>query len=59
MEEFFPATFRMDVREEREAFFIQQKGKKGHTFSIMPLVTQIYGPKSSTIQYSFQLHSSS
>ena len=27
MEEFFPATFRMDVRDEREAFFSQQEGK--------------------------------
>ncbi|XP_071772799.2 protein polyglycylase TTLL10 [Centroberyx gerrardi] len=26
MEEFIPATFRMDVREEREAFFAQQEG---------------------------------
>lgn len=27
MEEFIPTTFRMDVREEREAFFAQQEGK--------------------------------
>lgn len=27
MEEFIPTTFRMDVREEREAFFGQQEGK--------------------------------
>lgn len=27
MEEFIPATFRMDVREERETFFAQQEGK--------------------------------
>lgn len=26
MEEFIPTTFRMDVREEREAFFAQQEG---------------------------------
>ncbi|KAM3833837.1 uncharacterized protein ttll10 [Diretmus argenteus] len=26
MEEFIPATFRMDMREEREAFFTQQEG---------------------------------
>lgn len=28
MEEFIPTTFRMDVMEEREAFFAQQEGKK-------------------------------
>ncbi|KAF7655265.1 hypothetical protein LDENG_00058110 [Lucifuga dentata] len=28
MEEFIPATFRMDVREEREAFFTQRNGKR-------------------------------
>ncbi|MBN3322033.1 TTL10 polyglycylase, partial [Atractosteus spatula] len=27
MEEFFPDTFRMDVREEKEAFFTQQEGQ--------------------------------
>lgn len=28
MEEFIPTTFHMDVKEEREAFFAQQEGKK-------------------------------
>lgn len=27
MEEFIPTTFRMDVRDERDAFFAQQEGK--------------------------------
>ena len=31
MEEFIPTTFRMDVREEREAFFAQQEGKMHRT----------------------------
>lgn len=31
MEEFIPTTFRMDVKEEREAFFAQQEGKKHQT----------------------------
>lgn len=26
MEEFIPTTFRMDVRAERDAFFVQQEG---------------------------------
>lgn len=28
MEEFFPATFRMDVKDERDDFFTQQEGKR-------------------------------
>lgn len=31
MEEFIPTTFRMDVREEREAFFAQQEGNMCQT----------------------------
>ncbi|XP_062314172.1 protein polyglycylase TTLL10 [Osmerus eperlanus] len=34
MEEFFPATFRMDVRDEREAFFSQQEGVHGEDISM-------------------------
>lgn len=30
MEEFIPTTFRMDVKEEKEAFFAQQEGKTTH-----------------------------
>lgn len=32
MDEFLPATFRMDVKAEREAFFAQQEGER-HTFA--------------------------
>ena len=28
MEQFFPDTFRLDLSEEREAFFAQQNGKE-------------------------------
>lgn len=27
MDDFFPATFRMDVKDEREAFFAQQESE--------------------------------
>ncbi|XP_032376306.1 protein polyglycylase TTLL10 isoform X2 [Etheostoma spectabile] len=39
MEEFIPTTFRMDVREEREAFFAQQEGvsnKDSHMWICKP-----------------------
>ncbi|XP_041802004.1 protein polyglycylase TTLL10 [Chelmon rostratus] len=39
MEEFIPTTFRMDVREEREAFFAQQEGvsnKETHMWICKP-----------------------
>ncbi|XP_063748444.1 protein polyglycylase TTLL10 isoform X2 [Eleginops maclovinus] len=39
MEEFIPTTFRMDVREEREAFFSQQEGvsnNEGHMWICKP-----------------------
>lgn len=32
MDEFLPATFRMDVKAEREAFFARQEGER-HTFA--------------------------
>ncbi|KAF0036746.1 hypothetical protein F2P81_012058 [Scophthalmus maximus] len=35
MEEFIPTTFRMDVREEREAFFGQQEGVRSNSESCM------------------------
>lgn len=40
MEEFIPTTFRMDVREEREAFFAQQDGKKSKRLTYIHLTTQ-------------------
>ncbi|XP_026223813.1 protein polyglycylase TTLL10 isoform X2 [Anabas testudineus] len=36
MEEFIPTTFRMDVREEREAFFAQQEGNESHMWICKP-----------------------
>lgn len=42
MEEFIPTTFRMDVREEREAFFAQQEGKMPQTSHLQSPLSHQY-----------------